>query len=269
MIRNSICARLYNDYLMPSRLDEYSQLLQLGLARSYQVHTVGGLWSLIGAGLLDWSKRHLVLRHDIDTDVGCARKMWMIEKTLGISSTYYFRLCTLDPVFMREISSQGCEVGYHYEEIATAIKNHGLKSRSEVLDALQRIRSDFAANLARIRRVTGLPIYTVASHGDFANRILGTYNWELLRDHEFRKEMRIDLEAYDEAFMRLISSRHCDDGYPTFWTPYAPDAAILRGDSIVYLLIHSRSWRANPAANLAEDWRRLWGTLNCYVRGAR
>ena len=69
--------------------------------------------------------RVLLVRHDVDSDVSRARRMREIERGLGTVSTYFFRRVTWDVAFMRELQSEGCEVGYHYEELATLVKERG------------------------------------------------------------------------------------------------------------------------------------------------
>mgnify|MGYP006145381963 CR=1 FL=1 len=61
----------------------------------------------------------LVHRHDIDTDLPTARRMFALEQKHGVRASYYFRLSTLDFGLMRDIERYGSEASYHYEEIAT------------------------------------------------------------------------------------------------------------------------------------------------------
>ena len=166
----------------------------------------------------------LILRHDIDTDIETTRAMWRVERELVIKSSYFFRLSTVDLPLMREIEACGGSVGYHFEELATAAKRKGLKTREQVMEELPYMRDLFERNLTELRDQTQLPLRFVASHGDFANRRLGVPNWVILRDAAFRDRMNIELEAYDEACMRHVQSRHSDDQpYPTYWKPAPPE----------------------------------------------
>jgi hypothetical protein len=69
----------------------------------------------------------LVHRHDIDSDLRTARKMFALEVKHGVQASYYFRLSTLDYGFMRDIEAAGGEASYHYEEVATYAKRHRLR----------------------------------------------------------------------------------------------------------------------------------------------
>src|SRR5262249_30731149 len=156
---------------------------------------VRAFWDAIKAEGLHTAAKLLVLRHDVDTDCATARCMWRIERPLGIRSSYYFRLSTLDIPFMREIERDGGEASYHYEELATFAKRTRSTNPADVLANLALIRKSFQRNLTRLRKRSGLPITIVASHGDFANRKLSLCNWLILQDHAFRDEVNVELEV--------------------------------------------------------------------------
>ena len=119
----------------------------------------------------------------------------------------------------------------------------------------------FRANLERLRATTGLPIHIVASHGDFMNRRLGVPNLVILDDRQYRRTIGIELETYDEAFMRFVSSRHSDTLHPAYWIPNSPLDAIQQCQPVVYLLVHPRHWRVNRVENAGDDLRRLGESL--------
>lgn len=253
----SIGRRLYADFLMPSRLEDFRALLVDARERGYAVEGVRDFWRASRGGAEKPTGRRLVLRHDVDTDPATARAMWDIERALGVASSYYFRLGTLDVALMREIESSGGEASYHYEELADHAKARGLATREAALADFAVIREAFRANLSRLRAETGLPMTVVASHGDFANRRLQTFNFEPLADPALRAELGIELETYDAAFWKLVDGRYADAPPPRFWNPESPVAALRAGAPVVYLLVHPRQWRANPRANLADNLRRL------------
>src|SRR4051812_3916975 len=107
---------------MPSRLGEYRAFLEAALRAGYQIRTVEWIWARIVGGTLEPDGHYLMLRHDIDTDPATVAAMWEIERDLGISGSFFFRLSTLDPRIMDAIASSGSEVSYHYEELATIAK---------------------------------------------------------------------------------------------------------------------------------------------------
>jgi len=249
--------RVYSDFAMQSRLVEYRQLLERALEAGYRICSVGGIWRQVVAGGLAPSQRYLVLRHDIDTDPGTAAAMWDIDRGLAIESSYFFRLSTLAPALMVDISAGGGEASYHYEELAFVAKRRRLRNRSDALRALPEARELFAENLQKLRVATGLPMRVVASHGDFVNRHLGVPNWVILADPEFRRRVDVELETYDEALLRHLPSRHIDAPHPRFWEPTDPSAMIRAGEPVVSLLVHPRQWRANRLANARDDLRRV------------
>jgi hypothetical protein len=205
----------------------------------------------------DAERRTFVLRLDVDTDPKTAAAMWAVADGLGIHGSYFFRLSTLDPALMSTMSAGGSEVSYHFEELATVAKRRRLRSASEALAALPEARDLFAANLLRLRERTGLPMRVVAAHGDFVNRRLGVSNSRILDDPMVRRQLGIDLETYDEAFLRHITSPHIDVAPPDFWDPIAPEAAMRADERLLQVLVHPRHWRADPLVNARDDARRI------------
>lgn len=254
----SACFRIYSDFFMPSRLAVYEQMLQEALEQGYEVHSVASFWEVVKAGGPVTGKRYLILRHDVDTDVKTARMMWRIESKWKVKASYYFRLSTLDVPFMQEICRSGSEASYHYEEIATIGKRRGLVTREQIQEMLPLIRREFARNVQNIREWTGLPIHTVASHGDFYNRKLEVINYEILKDRGLRDELGIELETYDDEMMKHVTARHSDTLAPLFWKPLDPLLSLRNRESVVYVLTHPRHWRTDVLGNAWDNAKRLW-----------
>ncbi|UUZ49379.1 hypothetical protein LP420_03160 [Massilia sp. B-10] len=98
--------RLYGDYLMPSRLNQYDALVHAACDLGYDQLSLREFLCPPppeGRGLT------MVHRHDIDSDLRTAAKMFAIEVRHGITASYYFRLSTLDFGLMREIEAYGSE----------------------------------------------------------------------------------------------------------------------------------------------------------------
>lgn len=248
--------RFYSDFLLPSRVQEFRSLIEQALAQGYQVHSIASIWEKIKAGQLH-DGPYLVLRLDIDTDLRTTRDLWQVIRETGVRGSFYFRLSTLDVSLMREIHASGSEASYHYEEIATYAKRHRLKSRAEVEAHMPAIQALFAENYRRIKALTGLPLHTVASHGDWLNRWLGVINHELLQDRGLREELGIELEAYDLALHQHYTRRYSDGAYPNLWLDGDPLEAIQKGLPFVEVLMHPRHWEANIAVNLQDTLLRL------------
>ena len=111
---------------MPERISEYEKLLQTFLDNGYKFLMIK-----------DYKKcndknKYIFIRHDIDSDIDIARKMFLVEKKLKIKTTFYFRLETFSKSLVEEILEYGSEVGYHYEELATFVKENKLTSIDDV-----------------------------------------------------------------------------------------------------------------------------------------
>jgi hypothetical protein len=247
-----IAGRLYGDYLLPSRLREYELLLALALEAGYETRPLGEF-----AERTDVPPRVLLLRHDIDADIPTARAMWAIEQRLGVRGTWFFRLSTWDDALIAEIAEGGSEVGYHYEELATVALRRGAGTEAAALALVDEARELFRANLAELRGRSGLSLRTLASHGDFANRVTGVPNHVLLADAGLRDELHVELEAYDERLTARFDARSSDRGYPTLWTPADPAEALRGGAGVVEILIHPRPWGAAPLVNARLDAARV------------
>jgi hypothetical protein len=243
--------RLYHAFLMPSRLSEYNELLELLMSNSYVCLTIREFASRFSRTTRVSGDRIALLRHDVDSDVKTARAMFDLERKLGIQSSYYFRLNTVDIPFMRELEAHGSEAGYHYEEIATFAKCTGIRTREGISARISEVQQLFQANLGRLRETTGLPIQTIAAHGDFANRALRMTNYELL-DASVRKNASIQAEAYDEALESRFTLRVSDFSPPLWWNPYDPKPHIRKGAEVVHLLLHPSQWRADPLINASQ-----------------
>jgi hypothetical protein len=156
---------------------------------------------------------------------------------------------------MRELGRAGCEVGYHYEELATVVKEQGAAGEARARALIPTARARLRGSLAELRATSGLPLDVLAAHGDWANRACGVSSVELLADPAFRDEAGVRLEAYDVE--THVSARSSDGVPPESWTPADPADAIRRGAPVVAVLLHPRSWGGAPAANAREDLVRL------------
>jgi len=253
--------RIHADFLMPSRLGDYARFLETALAATYSVTGIERFWRLATGPSGLPAGRYFVLRHDVDTDPRTAGAMWRIERSLDVTSSYFFRLSTRDDALMTEIAAGGGEVGYHYEEISTVAKQRRLRTREEALRALPEARQRFRANLGALRSGTGLPLRVAASHGDFVNRRLEVPNSTILDDRAFRREVGIELEGYDDDLISRMPVRSTDSAPPQRWRYADPVAAIARGEPVIYTLVHPRHWRAARAVNARDDIKRLWEGL--------
>ena len=258
----AVATRVFRDYLQPERLADFDRLL--GRAAELGYGTVPH--SVFAAGGRARSGRTLLLRHDVDSDVRRARRMWEIERRAGVAGSWFFRRSTWDVPLMRELAGAGCDVGYHYEELATLIRERGAASAPAARRLVPEARERLRQSLGRLRAASGLPLDVLASHGDFANRAVDVANVELLDDPAFRAELGVRLEAYDVA--PGVDARATDAGGS--WWPADPVAALAGGAGVVEVLVHPRAWGAAPLVNARLDLARLVdGGLYAMRRAAR
>ncbi|THC42563.1 hypothetical protein [Massilia sp. Mn16-1_5] len=256
---NAILNRLYGDYLMPSQLPAYEDLVRAAKQAGFVQTSVRCYHDMVSKGQA-LPERVMVHRHDIDSDLRTTRKLFELEKKYGIKSSFYFRLCTLDVGLMREIEEYGSEASYHYEELATYAKKNRIRCAEPLRARLPEIRKDFMTNFERIEQRVGIKLRTVAGHGDFANRILKVNNTEILADEELRRRCGIEVESYDRILMEHVDIYIADRPPPQFYHPTSPHKA-LRGHRRIYLLTHPRqvetNWRANTKENLTRFYENL------------
>jgi hypothetical protein len=259
--------RVYCDYLQTERLDEFSRLIGRAVDLGYDTLTLSAFAGLVDTGKAPTRERVLLLRHDVDSDVARARRMWEIERELGVVGTYFFRRATWDLPFMRQLAADGQEVGYHYEELATLVKQRGAATADEARALIVPGRERLRAGLTELRAHSAMPLDVLASHGDFANRHVDVSNAELLSDRQFRAEIGVRLEAYD--LEEHVDARASDDACPHAWQPLDPLQAIERGTPVVELLVHPRAWGAAPAVNGRADLARMTEGCVYALRRAR
>jgi hypothetical protein len=251
----TVLNRVYSDYLMPSRLAEYDALLGQANAAGYAQLSVRSFFRARGEPAMAEGKV-LVHRHDIDSDLRTARKMFDLEVRHGVAASYYFRLSTLDFGFMRAIEAAGSEASYHFEEVAAFAKRHRIRNGDEVRRHFPAIRAEFVRNFERIAAGLGAPMATVASHGDFANRRLKVINHELLRDQALRAHCGIECESYDPELTSNFDLYTCDRPYPVYYHPLSPFDALGRYRRICFLS-HPVQWETNWRENTRCNVRRL------------
>lgn len=251
----NIKGRLYNDFIRPSKEGEYEKILKAACDYGYEVHTMLSFENVIKKGI-ESGKKYLILRRDIDTaDYKILRKMLALEKKYGARATYYFRWNTIDVKLMREIAEAGGEASYHYEEIATYSYKHHIKSKEIMMQHIEDIRDLFISQYAKFKQMTGLPCWTIASHGDFVNTKLGVPNTTIMNER-VRKATGIVREAYDKPHMDLLTCRIADQVEMEQF-PVKSIAAIERGEPVLELLTHPRQWNSPIWVNLKEELNRV------------
>jgi hypothetical protein len=255
--------QLLKAYWRNRRLDEYRDILHLALNAGYAV-----------ISLRDYAEKNydakrplLVLRHDVDHDAVAARKMFEIEKEVGVRSSFYFRRKTFDATLMREIEAYGSEASLHFESVADFVKANAVRTKAQ-LEAVPRWKERclrlLRCDIERFRALADLPCKTVASHGEYENVLVDTPNNVLTEDVSVYEELGIVLEAYNREMLERVSVYISDvpleinGGYKYGTTPLD---AIRRGEAFVMFLTHPCHWHYT-------NKRRMRKMIKVLLRGA-
>lgn len=108
--------------------------------------------------------KSVILRHDVDKNPNNAFKMALLEKSLNIRSSYYFRILpkSYNIKIIKNIVELNHEIGYHYEDLSMAKGNFQIAIES------------FKNNLDTFRQL--YPVETICMHGSplskWDNRLL-------------------------------------------------------------------------------------------------
>lgn len=251
---NALKNRVINDYFMKSRLHEYERILDTAIEAGFEHLTIIDWYKLIKSG--EVPEKAIIHRHDIDTDLRTATKMFQLEQKYGIKSTYYFRLSTLDKGFMKALEEAGFEVGYHFEELAQYCKDNRIKTLAKAKECLPEIKAVFLENSQFIQEEYSASLDSVAAHGDFVNRKLGITNTALL-DKDLRSKRFVSCEAYDDILMDAADIYISDKQYPEFYFPENIfDAMDKYG--VIYFTTHPRQWETNVLVNTLDNIKRIY-----------
>jgi len=148
----------------------------------------------------------VILRHDVDARPQNSLRLARLEHTLGIQGTYYFRIPhTFQPSIIQEIASLGHEIGYHYETMATIVKE-GMRGRRDEETKrrrdgeTKRMKSAyelFVENLCKFREI--VPVTTICMHGSPLSRY---DNREIWQKYDYR-----DLGITGDAYLDIDFNR--------------------------------------------------------------
>lgn len=253
---NVILERIYVDFIMPQRFNEYRRVLKYALNKGYHLTSMIDYYNNYYNKTDD--KKIIILRHDIDDDLRGTKKFLEIEKELKIKSSYYFRLNTLDSKIANEIINCGSEVGYHYEELATYCKKNKIKHKNSLNNKdINNIYEMFKDNVKN--KFKNYDIKTISSHGDFYNREIGIPNQYIFNFCKY-DDLGILLETYNKDLLNSFNSYISDDRYRPFWrNNVSIYDSINNNNKRILLLTHPGNWDCNKLENLKNNIRRLLG----------
>lgn len=223
-----------------SRLDQYRSLLQLALDKGYII-----------TSLIDWykhdfypDKKILILRHDIDSDTEGAYKMYLIEKELGVKSTYYFRWSTMRQDIMKQMHIDDFEVSLHFETLASYCIQHKIISQKQITSDI----FDKCLEILKREIITFKNKYweisSICSHGDKRNRQLKIPNHRIIENIP-RSDLNILFEAYDSNIINNFDLYTSDSSVKNNFqwkNGMDPQDAIMKGRQTICMLTHPRHW---------------------------
>ncbi|MBN2613235.1 MAG: hypothetical protein JXB00_16900 [Bacteroidales bacterium] len=156
------------------------------------------LESLVDAGFIfqrfdDFLKnpypKIVVLRHDVDLKPLNSLKTAMLENSMDISGTYFFRSVpqSLDEKTVVKIAGLGHEIGYHYENLALCNGDYECAIH------------DFEKNLLHLRKMA--PVVTICMHGSPLSRWDSRLLWQR---YSYRDYGIIGEPYFDVDFTRML-----------------------------------------------------------------
>jgi len=171
-------------------LRSYEQYLNILIEKNYQFIRIDEYLAL-----KTQPTRFCIIRHDVDRFPKRALNMALLEKKIGVVSTYYFRAkrYTFKPDIITEIAEMGHEIGYHYESLSDA--------NGDMRLAL----NDFKRNLGMFRNI--VDVKTIAMHGrplkSFDNRDMwrSNENYEKLKLLNITGEVYLDIDYSNIAYL--------------------------------------------------------------------
>jgi len=159
----------------------------------------GFMFQTFGSFLKNPYNKTIILRHDVDLRPGNSLIFSKIQNELGIKGTYYFRAVpeSWDEDIIKEISSLGHEIGYHYENLTTCAGD------------VEKAIADFNNKLEMLRKLA--PVETICMHGSprskYDNRDLWEHN--NYRDFGIIGEPYFDID-YSKVFYLTDTGRRWD-----------------------------------------------------------
>ena len=241
-------------------LERYGNLLSDLGGTGYCILPVSEL--LRGRGVSPW----IALRHDVDRREDRAVAMARLEGALNVRATYYFRVGPrmAAPGTLREISSLGHEVGYHYEVLSKAGGNP------------ERARKIFVKELSYLRAF--VEVQTASMHGSPLSRWNNLSFWKNSSPEDFglMGEAYLSFERFSGAIYLSETGGAWNSG-DNLRDRFSPGGPVMPGpfsstDELtaflgkkpspqIYLLVHPNRWTSGAASwgvQRAEDACANW-----------
>jgi glycosyltransferase involved in cell wall biosynthesis len=152
--------------IMDFTFKTYRLLLETLIAQGYRFQTFVDY-------LQHPESRSITLRHDVESKYRNALAFAAIQHELGIKGSYYFRFLPFhfNTQIIKEISSMGHEVGYHYEDFSHCHGDHEAAIRR------------FEKNLATLRKIS--EVKTICMEGAPLSRYDNRDLWNKFNYHNY------------------------------------------------------------------------------------
>ena len=143
----------------------------------------------------------VILRHDVDKKPQNSLKFAKIQRDMGFTGSYYFRIVpeSWDEKIIKEISDLGHEIGYHYETMDTSNGNVDLAW------------DQFRINLDKFRSI--VDVETICMHGSPLSKFDNKDLWNKFS----YKSLGIKVEPYYDIdyskYFYLTDTGRCWDGW--------------------------------------------------------
>lgn len=239
---------LYKTIILNNRLGVYKLYIKLAQENGYNIVPFSCFYEERFS-----NKKHLILRHDVDHITPATRKMYQVEKALGVRSSYYFRFSTIDLKLIQKMIEDGFEVGLHYETMSDYAREKGITDISEV--NLKEVRNRLKNDIEKFNNMINYKSVSAAGHGDIVNTNLRYSNNMLFEDFP-ASYYGVEFEVYNKELYEKCISSHimdaplgCNYGFSYNSNPVD---AVLKGYKNIVFLTHPNHWYMNINNRILE-----------------
>lgn len=201
----------------------------------------------------DDGNKYFVLRHDVDIVSEATEEMFLKEKALGVTSTYYFRFSTIDVELIKKMEDAGFEVGFHFETLANYANEFGIERIDEI--SIEKVQEKLKMEIDKFEKTTNITIKSLASHGHPLNRKLGYSNNYILENESYSK-YNILFEAYDKELYNKYIDSHIMDNNICFNSGFSynenPIEEIDNKKARIVFLSHPNYWYGNNVRKVKD-----------------
>jgi hypothetical protein len=221
---------------------EYRTFLRTALSEGYTVVPLG---RFLDDPELRRQPSVMVLRHDVDQSPTSVLDIAEVERDLGISSTWYFRWRTADPVVVNATRALRGEIGLHYETLSRRVVDEGLAPNSDLSALLGPCRESLREEVATFQELFG-ESDSIAAHGD--TRVGWVSNLDLVdgpgpSSFGVRHDANLSLRAH--RLGAWLTDRSAAEG--SWANRQEPAALFAERVSPILCLVHPNNWIGGPA----------------------